>query len=117
MRVLDPGLEVLTWAATLIEVGLEVCNKCVYHFRTLRQWHEGMVGAFHKEPEIPCPTWCRKAVRDWQCMLRVSLIGETASRTDRSRNALTVAGLAKQNTRRQRMSPRGVNPASLSASP
>lgn len=42
-------------AATLIEVGLEACNKCTYHFGILRQWQEDMAKAFRIEPEIPWP--------------------------------------------------------------
>lgn len=41
-------------SATLIEAGLEACNKCVAHFAQLKSWHEGMV-QFHRVPQIRWP--------------------------------------------------------------
>lgn len=55
--------------ATLIEIGLEACDKCRYHFGKIQNWHDGMVKAFHREPEIIWPeiNWANLYNRVAEC--------------------------------------------------
>jgi len=70
--------------ASLIEVGLEACNKCKVHFEQMRTWHESIC-RFRRVPEIAWPEidWgqldkrvdtCRKRLLETYAKLAPALV-------------------------------------------